>query len=252
MNEQNTRQLKSYKILLIGDDCVDVYSYGRVERISPEAPVPVFVHSHTYDFIPGMAANVCKNLKTLGCDVTYLHGKSSTKTRLIDTRSKQHIVRIDNDEWSDPVVIDTADINKYDAVVISDYNKGTVDYETIETIRREFSGPVFVDTKKTDLARFEGCIVKINSLESSLASSKCTGLVVTLGEYGVSYKDKIYPATKCDVVDVCGAGDTFLSALTVSYLDSRNMETAIQFAIRAAGVTVTHIGVYAPTYEEIK
>jgi sugar/nucleoside kinase (ribokinase family) len=54
------------------------------------------------------------------------------------------------------------------------------------------------------------------------------------------------------VTDVCGAGDTFLAALCYEYLKSNNMDLAIEFAIRASAVTVQHIGVYAPTLEEIK
>jgi hypothetical protein len=105
--------------------------------------------------------------KAFCIDVTYLHGKTSIKTRLIDLKSKQHIVRIDNDVMSDPLIFDTSIPKIYDAIVISDYNKGTISYELVEKIIADFAGPVFIDTKKTDLKRFEGAIVKINSLENS-------------------------------------------------------------------------------------
>jgi len=61
----DTQQLKSFKILLIGDNCLDVYRYGSVDRISPEAPVPVFKFSHE-ETKPGMAGNVARNLEALG------------------------------------------------------------------------------------------------------------------------------------------------------------------------------------------
>jgi sugar/nucleoside kinase (ribokinase family) len=54
-----------------------------------------------------------------------------------------------------------------------------------------------------------------------------------------------------DVVDVCGAGDTFLAALAVQYLYTKNIEQSIIFANVAAGLTVQHRGNYAPTYDEI-
>ena len=54
-----------------------------------------------------------------------------------------------------------------------------------------------------------------------------------------------------EVSDVCGAGDTFLSALTYQYLVSNNIESAIKFANKAASITVQHIGNYAPTLNEI-
>jgi D-beta-D-heptose 7-phosphate kinase/D-beta-D-heptose 1-phosphate adenosyltransferase len=247
----NIQQQKSFKILLVGDDCVDVYRYGSVDRISPEAPVPVFVPK--YDIVKdGMAGNVHRNLEALGCDVTYLFGETSTKTRLIDTRSKQQIVRIDKDIESKPLTIEIP-LTEYNAIVVSDYNKGTISYELIEELRCNFLGPIFVDTKKTDLARLEGCFIKINELEHSRATSFPTaGLVVTYGERGVIYDKWAFGAKNVEVADVCGAGDTFLSALTYEYLNTQNMHKAIEFAINASAVTVQHLGNYAPTLKEIK
>jgi D-glycero-beta-D-manno-heptose-7-phosphate kinase len=67
-------------------------------RISPEAPVPVLNYTHTVTK-PGMAANVLDNLKKLGCQTTFVHGnKTSVKTRIIDSKSKQHLLRIDQDQ----------------------------------------------------------------------------------------------------------------------------------------------------------
>jgi D-beta-D-heptose 7-phosphate kinase/D-beta-D-heptose 1-phosphate adenosyltransferase len=251
MTELTTiQQQKQFNILLIGDDCLDVYQYGTVERISPEAPVPIFKFSHEANKA-GMAGNVCNNLQTLGCRVNYLHGKTSIKTRLIDIRSKQQIVRIDNDAVSPPISFETALPDVYDAIVISDYNKGTVSYNLIEELRKEFKGPIFIDTKKTDLARFEGCFVKINNLEYTLASSYCQDLIVTLGPVGARYQAQIVPAPIVEVSDVTGAGDTFLSALVFAYLDTQDILTSIDFANRASSLTVQHLGVYAPTMEEI-
>ena len=248
---KNTQPLTQYNVLLIGDDCVDIYQYGTVERISPEAPVPVFKFSHE-ERRAGMAGNVYNNLQKLGCNVNYLCGRTSTKTRLIDLRSKQHIVRIDNDVESDPITFASEIPATYDVIVISDYNKGTVSYELIESLRQEFTGPIFVDTKKTDLARLEGCIVKINSLEHSLIKTSCTDMIVTLGKDGARHNNIVYPAEPVEVADVCGAGDTFLAALVTEYLTQHDVSKAIPYAVRAAGVTVQHLGVYAPTWEELE
>ena len=93
MTELNhTQAQKSFSILLIGDDCKDIYQYGTIDRLSPEAPVPVFVPTRT-ETRDGMAGNVANNLEALGCHVNYLHGETSVKTRIIDARSKQQIVR---------------------------------------------------------------------------------------------------------------------------------------------------------------
>lgn len=238
---------------MIGDNCEDVYQYGSVERISPEAPVPIFKYSHS-EIRPGMAGNVKENFEKLGCEVTFLSNNKSIKTRLIDTRSRQHIVRIDEDAECEPIeIVNDLSIlsNLYDAVVFSDYNKGTVSYELIEEIRKGFTGPIFIDTKKQDVGRFEGCFVKINELEYSKLKTECTNLIVTLGGNGAKYLNKKFKAPKVEVVDVTGAGDTFLSALTYKYLYENDIEDAIKFAIRASSITVQHFGVYAPSLDEI-
>ena len=61
----DTRQQKQYKILLIGDSCVDKFHYGVCNRISPEAPVPVLVHKKTV-MVGGMVNNVKSNLLSFG------------------------------------------------------------------------------------------------------------------------------------------------------------------------------------------
>ena len=251
MNEYQTIQPpKQLKIALIGDNCIDEYQFGTVDRISPEAPVPVFRDQYI-DTKPGMAANVKANLEALGCEVTAYLGIASVKTRLIDIRSNQHIVRIDRDRESEPLTLADFNFAGHDAVVISDYNKGFVTYELIEQIIQTTTLPVFIDTKKTDLARFEGAIVKINSLENGSAKTVPTELIVTMGKHGARYKGVTYDADSVEVVDVCGAGDTFLAALVYGYLREGTMPTAIAFAIQASAVTVQHMGVYAPTLEEI-
>ncbi len=249
---KNTQQQTRYRILLVGDDCVDVYQYGTVDRISPEAPVPVFKFSHE-ERKPGMAGNVARNLEALGCEVHYLHGETSTKTRIVDIRSKQQIVRIDNDIISTPMSFETGIPEIYDAIVVSDYAKGTVSYELIEELITT-GIPVFVDTKKTDLERMQGAWVKINELEYSKIKSECSGLIITLGGKGatVPHHNLSFPAPYVEVADVTGAGDTFLAALVSEYLTQRDIAKSIPYAIRAASVTVQHFGVYAPTWEELE
>ena len=167
MNElKNIQQQRRFKVLLIGDDCVDVYRYGTIDRISPEAPVPIFNFSHQ-EKRPGMAGNVRENLEKLGCEVTILSNGTSVKTRLIDMRSRQHIVRMDEDVQCQPIDLIPELGFDFDAIVISDYNKGCISYELVEQVLQQFKGPVFIDTKKTDHARFEGAFVKINTLENS-------------------------------------------------------------------------------------
>lgn len=248
-----TQQPTPLKILLVGDNCLDVYWFGVVDRISPEAPVPVFQYKYTEQHA-GMAGNVSKNLDTLGCAVTYIHKETGTKTRLIDLRSKQQIARIDNETTVPPITFaDIGPTDDYDAIVVSDYNKGSVSYELIEQLI-ETSIPIFIDTKKTDLERFQGAWVKINELEYSRITSECTGLIVTRGARGATV---IHHGIECsapevEVADVTGAGDTFLAAFAYQYLATRDLTEAIKFAVRASSVTVQHLGCYAPMLEEIE
>lgn len=240
---------KPFQILLIGDSCIDEYQYGTVDRISPEAPVPIFKYLRSEEK-PGMVYNVRDNLENLGCHVTLLTRDPSRKIRLIDSRSGHHITRIDRDVHAVPVDIINFSSSDYDAIVISDYDKGTVTYGLVEDLIKNSTCPVYIDTKKKDLARFEGAVVKINSLENSLAISYPTELIVTLGKAGAQYKETTYPAPFIEVTDVCGAGDTFLASLVYFHLITCNMKLAIPLANKASAVTVQKIGTYAPTMKE--
>lgn len=250
----NTHQPKKFKILLIGDSCIDEYIYGVCERLNPEAPVPVLqITRQTIDF--GMASNVKKNLESFGCDVTFLKGgQPSIKKRYIDERSKQHIVRVDEDKISPPFNHKKIKFSydTFDAIVISDYNKGFLNYDNMQDIIQSFKGPIFIDTKKQDLAKFEGCFVKINEYEYKQRLSECSDLIVTLGSKGARYKDNMYPTREVDLVDVCGAGDTFLASLTFKYLDSKDIEHAIRFANQCAAISVEHRGIYSLTAADLE
>lgn len=245
-----------FKILLVGDDCLDVYQFGTVDRISPEAPVPVFKLGNKEER-PGMARNVKINLQELGCDVDYICDRTSVKTRYIDSRSRQQIIRIDNDAISQPATFNHINFKNYHAVVISDYNKGFLNYSNISyiiNICQTEKIPVFIDTKKTDLEQFQGAWVKINEIEYKKIVSECSGLIVTKGADGAEAKhhDIRVPAPKVEVVDVCGAGDTFLSAFAVQWLYTKDIEKSLYFANVAAGLTVQHLGCYAPTFDEVR
>jgi len=251
------QQQKKYKILLLGDNCIDEYQYGSVDRISPEAPVPIINYKYN-ETKPGMAGNVNQNLINLGLDVHPIVSEPGRKIRIIDTKSKQQLLRIDKDKKSNPLstkMIDNLDMTHYDAVVISDYNKGFISYEIIQHIRQNYIGPMFLDTKKQELDKFYGIYVKINEVEYSSCHSLNDKLIVTLGNRGAMYKsnnkETMFSVPKIEVIDVCGAGDTFLSSLVYKFLETNCIMDAIRFANRASMITVQHMGNYAPTLEEI-
>ncbi len=259
MTTQDILQQDSFNVLLIGDSCIDEYKIGTIDRLSPEAPVPVIKIVDTKS-VPGMASNVKLNLENLGVYADFVTNEETIlKTRYIDNRSGQHMLRVDTEPtvvpWSGRTLFPIKD---YDAVIISDYNKGFLTYEQIANVIKESRGPVFIDTKKTQLADISAAnvYVKINELEYKNARSIPSNLIVTLGDRGALLKqpstETLIPTSPVDVVDVCGAGDTFLAALTVQYLYTKNLEQSIIFANVAAGITVQHRGNYAPSYDEIR
>ena len=113
------------KVLVIGDSCTDKFVYGECNRICPEAPVPVF-NPIEQKSNGGMAKNVFNNLKSLASkwDIDLITNTNEiTKTRLVDIKTNQMLLRVDEDDKCDRVK-NIKDFDDYDAIVISDYNKG--------------------------------------------------------------------------------------------------------------------------------
>jgi D-beta-D-heptose 7-phosphate kinase/D-beta-D-heptose 1-phosphate adenosyltransferase len=250
------QRLKQLKILVIGDYCIDVFKYGHCNRLSPEAPVPVFLYDHEIK-MDGMAGNVNKNLLSLKTNSTLIcSNKDSLKIRYVDIKSKQHLIRADYEKNNKPININSiGNIKKYDAIVISDYNKGSIVEENVKHIIENFHGPIFVDSKKNDLSIFKKCIIKINESEfiKCINTPKDSELIVTLGENGALYKEEIIPVNKkVTVFDVSGAGDSFMAGLVVQYLLKNDLKIAINFANVCASSVVKKTGTACIDFEEIK
>ena len=240
------------KVLLLGDSCEDEYIYGRCTRLSPEAPVPILDYAKMQTK-PGMASNVCLNLQAFDIDITFLtNTEKIVKTRFVDERSNQHILRVDNEERVKPLLVPVA-TNSFDAVVISDYNKGYLTTEKIFEIVEGATCPVFIDSKKTVLPNKENCFVKINDVEyEKLDDYNIDNLIVTKGSEGCIYKQTLYPAEKVNVYDVVGAGDTFLAALVYGYITTNNIDESLMLGNRAAAIAVQQLGTYILTEEDVK
>ena len=240
---------KQLKILLIGDSCTDEYVYGTCERLNPEAPVPI-LRFNRKETTKGMAWNVRENLMSFGIEVFILTNKESiTKTRYIDEKSNQHILRVDDEGLCDPIDYELPE-DEYDALVISDYDKGFLTEKKIQELVDWFDGPVFIDSKKTKLPK-KDCYLKINEIESKLLKGY-KNLIVTKGAGGADYNKVNYPGEKTKIVDVVGAGDTFLSALVYFYLLCGTIEKAIPYANRAAAIAVQNFGTYVLMENDVK
>ena len=240
------------KVLLIGDSCEDRYFYGDVKRLNPEAPVPILEYRRGVTS-KGMVWNVRENLRSFGVEVyTSTHPEEIIKTRYFDEKSNQQIMRYDEEPKIEPLSFDfpTEWNNLYDALVISDYDKGFLTTERIFELSSRFVGPVFIDSKKTLLP--EDAYIKVNELEyERMSHSNYENLIITRGGKGAEYQGELYPAEKVNVFDVVGAGDTFLAALTYGYLKYGRIDKAIPLANKAASIAVSHRETYVLKEEDV-
>ncbi|MBM3249388.1 MAG: D-glycero-beta-D-manno-heptose-7-phosphate kinase [Candidatus Omnitrophica bacterium] len=159
------------RILVVGDLILDQYIHGAVDRVSPEAPVPV-VWANKRFYVPGGAANVANNIRALDAEVSLVgvlgrdaHARillSELKKRRVDTRGifteakrqtilktrviagHQQVVRVD---WEDCRPLSEAasrkvagfirrNIERFDAIIIEDYGKGVINQRLLEELVR--------------------------------------------------------------------------------------------------------------------
>lgn len=249
------QRLKLLKVLIIGDYCIDIFKYGYCNRLSPEAPVPVFLYDHETK-TDGMAGNVFNNIKSLKVEADLLvSSKETIKERYVDLKSKHHLLRADYEKPLPELVSGLSKLQKYDAIVIADYNKGTITKNVFEKIISEYDGPIFIDSKKNDLSIYKhtNSILKINQQEFEKAKIPSdTNLIITLGSDGAMKDGKIYPTKKVEVFDVSGAGDSFMAGLVVQYLLTKNFDDAIMFANSCASNVVTKTGTAIVNFDEVK
>lgn len=245
-----------WKVLLVGDHCIDIYHYGVCERLSPEAPVPILKQTKMEKKM-GMSSNVMMNLESFNIKVKHFRNSYAIeKHRIIDSRFNQHMIRFDIGDDKPLIPLNKNMVqNAYaDALVISDYNKGFVTREVAEHLCEVYKDkPVFVDSKKKDLSCYSNCYIKINEKEFKELEKMATGcdFIVTLGNRGALYNNKVYPTTKTEVFDVCGAGDVFLSSLVYGFLEYNNVPDAIRLANRCASISVSRMGTHVLTKDEI-
>lgn len=307
------RSFKGMHVLVIGDLMLDYWVWGSVSRISPEAPVPVVDIAH-HSYTPGGAANVVANLKTLGAEVDLLGvigaddiGRrlrvmlsrqdigidgliadedypTIMKTRII--ANGQQVVRADLETrsqvkdhvWSKLLKWAEEHKDLYNAVVISDYDKGLLWGNHIQDVIKIFKNvPVLAGPKPVELERFMGCsLITLNAKEAKAASgcdtSSASGLeqagknlleelnlnsvLITLGERGMALFRKDTPTVKVpalasQVYDVSGAGDTVLAVMSMCAAVNAPITDAMHMASHAAAVVVRKVGTATVSSEEL-
>lgn len=189
------------KVLVVGDVILDHYVYMKSERMSAEAPIPVYLGSEEEVRLGG-AANVAANLASLSKDESidvYLAGISSVsaekmivragvksllltipdqdaivKKRYVDSSDMKYVMRIDSAKnvenfhslaLYEMLSTRIAECREFDYVVVSDYNIGTITDE-LAAFLLELGRPILVDSKRRDLRIYSGSyLLKVNESE---------------------------------------------------------------------------------------
>ncbi|MBR9699990.1 D-glycero-beta-D-manno-heptose-7-phosphate kinase [Candidatus Woesearchaeota archaeon] len=305
---------KNQNILVLGDLMLDKYIFGKVERVSPEAPVQI-VSVEKEKYTPGGAANAAANVAAMQGSA-YLAGIigndmakdilleeiekrmintdgiifSSTKPTIQKIRvlgQNQQLLRIDYEDTSyidaqanEELFNHITSLGKIDAVIISDYNKGTITEELLEKLR-EFCKKkdilLIIDPKPKHKAWYRGAflitpnkkeaeqmvgfaIENKKSLEKAgeaLVKELNCNVIITTGEKGMSIFEKgktplNIPTVAKEVYDVSGAGDTVIATLALALSADASLTDAASLANQAAGIKVGKVGTSAVSMEELK
>lgn len=242
--------------LVIGDAIIDQYHFGRIDRISPEAPVPVFVEDRS-ETRRGGADNVAHQLEVLGCSVSKAYAlRRSVKHRYMVNHYQVFRVDLDSSERCEVNEFKTGE--RPHVIVLSDYAKGfltdSLCRQVIE-LAREDHIPVVVDPKGSDWSKYRGCTVlcpneseydKWNKEdEPDVLLLKCGSKGMKLIDYarGHNIDDCIHiSATARHVYDVTGAGDVVVALVAAALGVGCDLQRAAHIATHAAGYAVGEVG----------
>ncbi len=303
---EQVEALRDTLVLCVGDIMLDRFITGSVDRISPEAPIPVLRIERETEMLGG-AGNVVRNLAALGSRSAFISvlGDDTPGERLralaedlpqllpglviepgrrttVKTRffaGVQQLLRADHETLTEVTSASQAQILDWvaeflplaGAVVLSDYGKGVLTPNLIQTIiqwAREANKPVIVDPKGNDYERYRGAsFLTPNRKELREATllpvdhdaaittaarhliSTCgvEGVLVTRSQEGMTLVQgteapEHLPAQAREVFDVSGAGDTVVAALAACLAAGSKPLEAAQIANTAAGIVVGKVG----------
>jgi rfaE bifunctional protein kinase chain/domain len=307
------RRFPRARLLVVGDLMLDQFIWGRVSRISPEAPVPVVQVSSESVHLGG-AANVAANIRALGGQAAVVgvvgadvHGRRvsrelesigvavggivraagyATTRKIRILAHQQQVVRLDRepgalDDRLARRVIDRVlgALDRFDGVVVSDYNKGVITPPLLEQLAEQCNGrrKLFIDPKKANFRHYAGAtLVKPNLEAASLASGveildeaslrrageallerwRCEAVLISRGDEGMTlFRNdrpmKHFSTAAREVFDVTGAGDTVLATAALALAAGARFEDAAVLANRAAGVVVGKLGTATVSAQEL-
>jgi len=250
------------KILIIGESCLDEYVYGYCDRVCPEAAALCFKDINKQKHNLGMAGNVLNNIRHIRPDyhIDIITNKQTIlKRRFIDARYNTIVFRQDISDFCERIEVQKYNYQNYDAIIISDYCKGFLLKEDIEYIikKKDNNCISFIDTKKKisnfirgfDFLKINDKEFKENIDDISKIKSLCQ-IIVTKGELGALHIDqksqKLYRTKKIDVRDVCGAGDTFMAAFSMKYIETKDIKSSIRYANKCSGSVIKKLGTAVP------
>ena len=244
------------RVLVIGDAMTDEFAYCEYVKRSPEADCDVVRVSRRV-VTPGGAANVARCVEALGASATLISGSGSVRKTRIVVDGRQ-VVRVDEEERLRlPGTTAFSSIEKCDAVIVSDYAKGTVSPLLMRLIldeTRERSIPVIVDPKGEDFSVYDGATVLMpNEQEYESARHRgSTPILVTLGERGMRLDWITIPPFRVRVRDVAGAGDSATAAAALMLSRGASLEDAARVAVVCAGLAVAKEGVATVSADELR
>jgi rfaE bifunctional protein kinase chain/domain len=309
------RAFRGRRIAIVGDLMVDRYYWGTVSRVSPEAPVPV-VDVTAESARLGGAANVANNIQSLGGQpfLVGLVGKDHTGELLMDLMTEQglstsgvivdpsrrttiktrviahdqHVVRIDYEsktgspEGTTRNIIRVVEdgIRESDAIVLEDYNKGTLTKEVIHGVidaAQRADKLIAVDPKFENFFEYKNVTVfkpnrreteeiiggrlrttedLINAGHRMLKELSAKNILLTRGEDGMSLFESTGEVTHLKtaanhVLDVSGAGDTVIATLTMALAAGATIHEAAVLANCAAGIVVGSVGIVPVRLDEL-
>lgn len=298
------------RVLTVGDVMLDLYLTGSAARISPEAPVPV-VRVTKEDARIGGAGNVALNVSVLGAASALVglvgddaaadrlqsllthHAVDSRLLRLAGLRTitkqrvmsrNQQLIRLDYEDAFPPIDAGglqadvAALLERVDAVILSDYDKGTLRTAGgLIAMARGRGLPVVVDPKGTDFERYRGATILTPNLgEFEAVVGRCEtdaqrvergqrlreqlgldALLITRSEHGMTLlaagQPPLHlPARSIEVYDVTGAGDTVVAMLGAALAARAPLAEAVALANVAAGIVVGKLGTATVTPAELR
>ena len=283
------KNLEDVNILVVGDIMLDKYILGTVERISPEAPVPIVNVTSTYEQLGG-CGNVAKNISALGCKVSCLasvgddvYGNmiidrlkqnniesfitkdsklTTVKERIVAGERQTQMLRVD---WEYISLINPKFLidniynireRKFDYIVISDYAKGFITYQLVQTLKM-LNIPIIADPKPRNISFYSDIFMitpnknEFDDLHMSTEYARYT--LVTLGKNGMDlFEDGKQTADHIDsvpveVFNVSGAGDTVVAVVASSLAQGMSPLFSAKLANYCAGYVITKPGTSAIT-----